>query len=298
MRHDPIFEHLRRQPARREANRSVNFVGAVVPDAYDAHRFDDCYWSGRSSAHDSLDPSYPDPASEDYFEWVDVLSAIRDAGEQFVMMEVGAGYGRWLTNAAAAYDAFIDRNATSRLLIAVEADPDRFAMMHENLIAHGVSEEEMRLFECAVSNYDGDIAFKMNRNPNRFGGMVVKDPAIEDQDLETVVLDEEWAFLKSVPCRRFSDVVAEFEHIDLIDFDVQNEELVLIVDALELLTERVSRLHIGTHSPEVEVGLREVLGGRGWVSVRDFPKRGTIDTSAGSLKLIDGIQSWTNPKFI
>lgn len=298
MRHDPVFECVDRDIARRESDREVNFVGAFIPDAYDAHRFDDCYWSGRSSAHDPLDPSLPHPASEDYFEWVDLLTALRDAGDRFVMMEVGAGYGRWLTNAAAAFDRFRDRRPSARLLIGIEGDPDRFRMMRENLQAHGVSDDEMRLFECAVSDHDGEIAFKMNHNPNRFGGMVVKDDVTKGDRPENVELDEDWAFLRSVTCRRFRNIVREFERIDLIDFDVQNEELVLVTDAIDELNARACRLHIGTHSVDVEAGLKRILTQNGWSLVRDYPKRGEIATSAGPLTLIDGIQSWVNPRLV
>ena len=37
--------------------------------------------------------------SEEYFEWIDFLAAVKTARDRFVMMELGAGYGRWLMRA-------------------------------------------------------------------------------------------------------------------------------------------------------------------------------------------------------
>src|SRR4051794_1481598 len=39
--------------------------------------------------------------SEEYFEWIDFLAAATTARKRFVMMELGAGYGRWLMRGAA-----------------------------------------------------------------------------------------------------------------------------------------------------------------------------------------------------
>ena len=40
--------------------------------------------------------------NEEYFEWVDVLEAVVARAGMFTMLELGAGWGRWLANAAAA----------------------------------------------------------------------------------------------------------------------------------------------------------------------------------------------------
>src|ERR1700740_3178360 len=39
---------------------------------------------------------------EEYFEWIDVLETVVAATEFFTMIELGAGYGRWLVRAALA----------------------------------------------------------------------------------------------------------------------------------------------------------------------------------------------------
>ena len=39
---------------------------------------------------------------EEYFEWVDVLESVLLTTERFTMIELGAGWGRWLARGAAA----------------------------------------------------------------------------------------------------------------------------------------------------------------------------------------------------
>ena len=46
----------------------------------------------------------------------------------------------------------------------------------------------------------------------------------------------------------------------MIDFDIQGEELKAIAAAIEQLEAKAKLLHIGTHSQEIEQGLRELLG--------------------------------------
>src|SRR4051794_22249101 len=43
---------------------------------------------------------------EEYFRWIDLLTAVRTAETKFVMMELGAGYGRWLMRGANAVKRF------------------------------------------------------------------------------------------------------------------------------------------------------------------------------------------------
>jgi hypothetical protein len=46
-------------------------------------------------------PPYPPPVDEEYFEWIDLLTAATEAQGTFVFWELGAGYGRWSIRAAA-----------------------------------------------------------------------------------------------------------------------------------------------------------------------------------------------------
>src|SRR5262245_40280926 len=47
-------------------------------------------------------PSIAHPGfDEEYFEWVDIFEGVEEADSTFVMVELGAGYDRWLARGAA-----------------------------------------------------------------------------------------------------------------------------------------------------------------------------------------------------
>jgi hypothetical protein len=103
---------------------------------------------------------------------------------------------------------------------------------------------------------------------------------------------------KSVKTRSYilTDILPATDRIDLIDMDVQGEELRVISPAIEALDQKVARLHIGTHSPEIEQGLRELLHRHGWKCAADYAGGRTNDTPWGPIEFVDGVQSWINPR--
>jgi hypothetical protein len=86
------------------------------------------------------------------------------------------------------------------------------------------------------------------------------------------------------------------DFIDLIDLDVQGEELKVLSSSVDLINARVGRLHIGTHSPEIESGLRQLLASQGWRCDADFGCCRENDTPFGPVMFLDGVQSWVNPR--
>lgn len=91
-----------------------------------------------------------------------------------------------------------------------------------------------------------------------------------------------------------TDILPETDRIDLIDMDVQGEELKVVSSAIDALDRRVVRLHIGTHSHEIEAGLRELLSRHGWECKTDYPCAQTNQTPWGPVQFVDGVQSWLN----
>jgi hypothetical protein len=65
----------------------------------------------------------PPPADPELFEWIDVLEAVTRANASFTMLELGAGYGRWVVNAASALRLY---SGLPHHLIAVEAELTHF----------------------------------------------------------------------------------------------------------------------------------------------------------------------------
>ena len=68
-------------------------------------------------------------------------------------------------------------------------------------------------------------------------------------------------------------------------------------ETIEETTQKVKRLHIGTHSKQIEVGLRDVLRKHHWECLADYAGGSTNQTPWGPVSFGDGVQSWLNPRF-
>lgn len=102
----------------------------------------------------------------------------------------------------------------------------------------------------------------------------------------------------AIMVQRFSasKLIRRYDAIDLVDLDVQGEEFSVIYGAMEALNDRVRRLHIGTHSREIEENLRALLRANRWQCLRDYPCLQTNETPFGAIPFGDGIQTWINPR--
>jgi hypothetical protein len=78
--------------------------------------------------------------------------------------------------------------------------------------------------------------------------------------------------------------------------DIQGHELAIVSAGIALLNDKVKRVHIGTHSAEIEHGLRELLRAQGWSCLFDYAGGGTSETPWGAFHFQDGVQSWENPR--
>jgi hypothetical protein len=59
----------------------------------------------------------------------------------------------------------------------------------------------------------------------------------------------------------------------------------------------VKRVHVGTHSREIEDGLRRLFRALGWQSLADYACLSSATTPFGMVSFRDGVQSWLNPRF-
>lgn len=274
------------------------------------------------------EPSPPEvvttyPAIDDeYFEWIDVLESVCSAKGHYVMVELGAGYGRWAVRAACALK---QRATTTPHLIAVEAEPIHFRWLREHFRNNGLDPEAHKLIQGVVSDKPGDSSLIIGTT---HGG----DDRADQWYGQTVLLPElpkEWkhacailargfisqlrrekyeGFLVSrdvdgrksikVPSITLETLLSNIERIDLIDFDLQGEELKVIQASLDLLDSKTARLHIGTHGREIEQGLRVSLAEHGWKCLADYPSGATTETPWGILSFQDGVQSWINPRLV
>jgi FkbM family methyltransferase len=263
-----------------ERGYQTNFLGVQTPISY--------FEGMAEEPRGEIVTTYPD-ANEEIFEWIDVLESVTGSDGVFTMIELGAGYGRWLANAAAACHA-IGRDYR---LVGVEAEPTHFDWMREHLAHNGIDPTRTHLVCAAVAGRDGKAKFRVGAPGKCYGQRIVRSKD-EIRDWRTNWRGE----TRHVPAVSLTSLFEEagLTTVDLIDLDVQSAEADVLEPAAELLARRVRRVHIGTHDPRSnEDRLRALFRGLGWECSYDFAFNSETATPFGHVLFGDGVQSWRNP---
>jgi len=92
------------------------------------------------------------------------------------------------------------------------------------------------------------------------------------------------------------ELMTDLERVDCLDVDIEGQELPVIRSTVEEMSAKVRRVHIGTHSLDIEAELRHILSSHGWCSVRDYSINTTQETPWGRVEFGSGVQSWVNPR--
>ncbi|MGD9968685.1 MAG: FkbM family methyltransferase [Hyphomonadaceae bacterium] len=218
--------------------------------------------------------------SDEYYEWFDLAEAIEAARGRFVMLELGAGYGRWCMNAEGLIRHL--RPDLERHFTAVEGDPTHFLWLAQHFDDNGVGEASRRLVEAAVAGQEGEVFFAVG-DPAKWWGQAIVP---------------QYYGAEHIPVRAvtLSSLLERQGVIDIIDMDIQGAELDVVTEAIETLDVQVRRLHIGTHSQENERGLRALLTRHDWRCLQDFSLQQEHDLPFGRVMFGDGVQSWINPR--
>jgi FkbM family methyltransferase len=221
------------------------------------------------------------------------------------MIELGAGWGRWMLCAASAVRR--SRRIPFRL-VGVEADPAHFRKMRQCFEDNGLTLSDHRLIQAAVNDRAGSVRFSTPGDiPNNYGQEVLRDAPREPwlrrlrQAVRGVRRDPPAPAPESmgVPAITLNGLLAEEPGtVDLIDADIQGAEGLVFEASAELVDRKVKRVFIGTHPyvPGVEDAVRDVFHSLGWENVYDFAGRGTRATPYGDVTFDDGVQVWVNPR--
>jgi len=217
-------------------------------------------------------PPYP-PFDEEYFEWIDLLEAVAAANSRFTMLELGAGFGRWTARGAAA----AKQCGLPYTLIAVEAEPTHFEWLIQNLQDNGVSPEDCSLIHAAVTGKDGKIGFEADDDPaGSYGQSIGGSTEIDAISLPTLL--------------------KPLELVDLIDMDVQGAEFEIIEGATGVLNQKVKRIHIETHSNQLDSDILKLFRALHWKPHFLYAFNTADSTRWGRINFQGGTQSWLNPR--
>ena len=243
---------------------------------------------------------------EEYFEWIDVLEAVSAARSSFTMIEVGAGYARW---AARGWVAAQRRGLAAHVGV-VEAEPQHLLWAKSHLAFNGVPDSDITFHEAAVGVEAGSTLFLVGMPPGTAGntasdwyGQAVAWPGLTEGHATgrsycgkpLLELAAGWSGVR-VDVQTLDAILAHSSRVDLADFDVQGAEADVIRASLGTLTAKVRRLHIGTHSREIDMELPRILAPAGWRCLRAYPCSRWNRTPFGWIYFGDGVQTWLNPR--
>ena len=259
------------------------------------------YWRGTQAIPPGRHlRGYPQ-VGEQYFEWVflaETVWACRDQ-DSFSMVELGAGYGPWMLRAHHAFRQFSDKDV---FFIGVEGDPDHHRWMLEHFLNNGVDPDQHKLLNACVSDSEGLIAFMVSDSPDSDYGLKAAPEDFEKSgDLNAVgeaLTDAKGRQYRTIPSVTLDNLIQDCPRIDLLHMDIEGHELRVVTHAIETLNKKAARVLIGTHSPEIEVGLRKLLDAHGWSCIYDFDQDGKTKTEWGNIQFRNGCQAWTNPRLL
>jgi FkbM family methyltransferase len=285
--HHPVFGRFVRWEGAVPPGAYANWLGQITPPPYATWYLTEA----EPKPQGGFDrPALPDLDNEEYPEWIDLLEAVCAAGERFTMVELGAGWGRWLVNGVFAYRQLHPDGAVC--LIGVEAEPIHFRWLAEHLEENGIDLAAADLIEAAVADAPGRVIFDVGDPLGCWGqsshGRATWRTRFQRQSGQRAVRAITLAqTFRSAPGL-----------IDLVDLDVQGAEAaVLTAGAGEL--DRVRRVHINTHSAEAEGQLRSLFTSLGWDCRTDYSSGSVASTTwwgGMNVSFQDGAQSWLNPR--
>jgi FkbM family methyltransferase len=277
-----VFLHFDKYTGPGHSGYVTNFLGGMTDIRF-------------SSGTEMLDGSVEDyPVCGNFhagvLEWVGTLRAVLEARDTFHMLELGAGYGPWCV---IGHIGAVQRGVPGIKVVAVEGDVGHVSFISENFAINGLHLPNYDIVPGVVSITDGVKQFPKAKDPSKvYGGAPPLAAGGEGRDPFEFFMQGNSDMVEEVvevPAHSLETLMRQFHSVDLIHCDIQGGELELFQDGIQLLTEKVKRVVVGTHSPQIDWGLMGLFASRGWMlegAADCFIQQGTFN---------DGTQVWRNP---
>jgi hypothetical protein len=255
----------------------TNFLGARIPPGVFPQILE--RMAGK------LEPP-PDPGNwhADIAEWAAALRSVDLARGSYRILELGCGWGCWLTNmgvAARARGLAVD-------LIGIEGDAGHLGRAREVLLLNGFAEDDFRLVHGVAGPRPGLAIFPRPEGMANWGGQAQFHP-----DAETLARARANPALQVLDCHTIPELAGN-RPIDLLHIDIQGAEAAFVEGNLEHMAGHVRRVLIGTHSRAIEGALTTRLLDAGWRLEMERPAVVTIHAHRPVCH-VDGVQMWANP---
>ena len=239
----------------------------------------------------SVEPA-PIPANwhADIAEFGAVLRAIDiHQGGEFVMGELGCGWGCWIGIAGLAAKA---RGLTVKLF-GVEGDAKHVNWAEESMLANGFSRREFTIVKAVASQQEGHALFPVSIAGTVHYGL---EPIFNASEIRVKQATREGTH-RVIPMQSLAKIFRSEERIDLLHIDIQGSESDLVERSLQFLTESVAYLAIGTHSRVIEGKLIQLLGSSSaWSLEIERPAIFSIGEQGALCTVVDGVQGWRNQR--
>jgi len=255
---------------------------------------------------------------EGWFEAVNWVEAARAARVRYVMITLGACYG---AQAVGAQRALAALNPVPYRLVAVEPEPDNMKWVRKHFADNGIDPDRQWLLQAAISDTNEPVYFPVGApgsgaqncfstnmraaRENYFDHFVKSGTAV--QALEAILLQGTTgiqkdlvpgmnfkAEIKAVSAVTLPDVLGPFDLVDYLEADMQQSEIVVFPPHMDILKQRVRRVHIGTHGGDVHAELARLLRRDGWTIVFDYAPNSKFETPLGNFSTNDGVLSAVN----
>ncbi len=233
--------------------------------------------------------SPPDPGNwhADIAEWAAALRSVAQARGSYRIVELGCGWGCWITNmgvAARARGLAVD-------LIGIEGDRNHLVNARETLGLNGFEPTDYKLVHGVAGPRAGKAIFPdPEAGEAHWGGEPEFYPT--QARLSEAAREPGWQVLD---CHTLDDLSAG-NAIDLLHIDIQGGETAYVAGNAAAMARLVRRVLIGTHSREIEGALFAHFQAQGWLLEMERP---AIAPPHGGHPVthIDGVQLWRNPAF-
>ena len=230
-------------------------------------------------------PGYP-PSNEWMADWIAVLLSAHFADDHYAVVELGAGYGQWMTSALQAY-RHLKPNGKSEGL-ALEADTIHFEWLEKHISDNGLNGFSRTIPVYGAAGTDGEVTFPVITDPAKnYGASLSHDVPDGEVSVRSYSLNTILAFLNN-------------EIVDLLHIDIQGaeEELLVESDVASSLS-RVKFILVGTHrSNDLHRAVRETLVGAGFTKLIEWPRNSLVEFLETNIHTNDGALLYCNPVLV
>lgn len=227
-------------------------------------------------------------------EYVAVCDSVHRATSKYSIIEIGAGWGPWIS-----LGGVLARNKgiNNIHLIGVEAHPDRFELMKNQLLVNQLRPST----NLDVTDFNG-IHCKLLQGAASSESKTLWFPKVSVLDMGAAASHEDHSDdyrglnVQNFPVTGFTleEIIGDLE-VDMLHVDIQGAEFELLESGIDLINDRIKAMMVATHSRVIEGELIELLYQNGWYLHREKPCIVGWRTSPASIEAmtqVDGCQYW------